>query len=108
MDKCKVCGKEMDGFPYSDIYGNKWCSLECHEHSFWDMCLDSSAIIINGVCYHDGGNGRSENGFKGFGGSVYHIRDLRDGREWETDNLWYNGKIPAELRENHLDTHEFI
>ena len=108
MEKCKICGREMEHFPYKDLEGNFYCGDECHTIGFWNACLDGSAIIVNGICYHDGGNGRSENGFKGFGGNVYCIKDLRTGEMWKTDNLWYNGKIPTNMRKDHPDTHEFV
>ena len=108
MKRCQICGKEMEKFLYSDIEGNVWCSDQCYEKAFWNRCLDQDAIIINGRCYHDGGNGLSVNGFKGFDGSLYIIKNLKTGHVWETDNLWYNGEIPDNLRSEFPDTHEFV
>lgn len=93
--KCKICGKEFNrsdsGYGHMSI-----CSTECLIVDFWNSNLDEKAIIINGVCYHDGGNKpRGYSGFLGHGGRVFRIR-MNDGREFSTNNLWYNGEVPKE------------
>lgn len=105
MLKCAICGKDIEQSLYSDT---PLCSDKCSSKNFWKRALDESAIIINGVCYHDGGYGGSENGFKGFAGQLFHIRDLRTGKKFKTDNLWYNGAIPDDMVKDYPDTHEFI
>lgn len=105
MVKCEICGKEIEKSNWRNAV---LCSDECFTINFFRECLDASAIIVNGQCYHDGGYGRSHNGFKGFGGSVYKLRSLRTGEEFVTDNLWSNGVIPDIMRIDHPDTHIFV
>lgn len=64
---------------------------------FWKETLDKDAIIIGGICYHDDGNVAHpvDTNYLGYGGARFHIR-MNDGRVINTNNLWYNGPIPAE------------
>lgn len=91
--KCIICGKEIE----KSLYMNAdLCSSECFGVNFWNECLDDKAIIIDGVCYHDGGKKPiGYSGFLGFGGAVHKIR-MNDGTIIETNNLWYNGKVPED------------
>lgn len=99
--KCEVCGKEIDKYLYSDA---ALCSWECEHTNYWREKLENeNSIIINGVCYYNGG--ANDNGCLGFGGKYYKIK-MNDGRIIETCNLWYNGKIPEEM--NAKDNAEFI
>ena len=89
--KCKVCGKEVEKFRYS----NNICSEECFHVDFWNRALDDKAIIINGVCYHDGGRKSPDSAFLGFYGQEFRIK-MNDGRIIETNNLWMQGDVPKE------------
>lgn len=102
--KCSICGKECDHFEY---YGDI-CSHECFDKWFWTKTLDGNAIIIDGVCYHDGGRvDKNYRGFIGFGGREWLIA-MSDGRIISTNNLWHNGTVPEEYREQHPDNAKFI
>jgi len=91
--KCVICGKEIEKSSYSN---KVLCSSECFSVDFWNDCLDDTAIIIDGECYHDGGmKPKTYTGFLGFGGALHKIK-LNDGRVIETNNLWYNGVVPKE------------
>ena len=101
--KCVICGKEIEKSKYLH---KALCSRECFCIDFWDDCLDDKAIIINGECYHDGGEKPSNyRGFLGFAGSVFHIK-MNDGKIITTNNLWYNGVVPKER--NIQDNARFI
>ena len=64
--KCVICGKEIEKSKYLH---KALCSRECFCIDFWNDCLDDKAIIINGECYHDGGEKPSNyRGFLGFAG----------------------------------------
>lgn len=101
--KCIICGKEVEKSMYSNAC---LCSSDCFSVNFWNECLDDSAIIINGECYHDGGTKPSDfKGFLGHAGHVFTIR-MKDGRVFSTNNLWYNGEVPEERQIS--DNAEFI
>ena len=91
--KCVICGKEIEKSSYSN---KVLCSSECFSVDFWNDCLDDTAIIIDGECYHDGGmKSKNYSGFLGFSGALFKIK-MNDGRVFETNNLWYNGVVPKE------------
>lgn len=91
--KCIICGKTIERSAYS---GADLCSSKCFYENFWNETIDETAIIVNGGCYHDGGRlPAGYSGFMGHGGKFFRI-EMFDGRIIETNNLWYNGKIPVE------------
>lgn len=91
--KCIICGKEIEKSRYMNA---ALCSSECFSVNFWNECLDESAIIINGECYHDGGKKpKGYNGFMGHGGRLFKIK-MNSGEIIETNNLWHNGEIPKD------------
>lgn len=90
--KCIICGKEIEKSCYSNAV---LCSSECFHENFWNECLDETAIIVNGECYHDGGKKQGSDFLLGFGGSFFKIK-MNDGRIIETNNLWYNGPVPED------------
>ena len=91
--KCVICGKEIEKSSYSN---KVLCSSGCFHEDFWNECIDDSAIIIKGECYHDGGRKpKNYPGFLGFGGQEFTIK-MNDGRIISTNNLWYNGEVPKE------------
>lgn len=91
--KCVICGKEIERSAYMH---KTLCSSECFHVDFWNDCLDETAIIIDGECYHDGGaKPSSYRGDLGFGGHNFTIQ-MNDGNIIETNNLRYNGVVPAE------------
>lgn len=96
MPICKICGVEYTDSPYFDSCC--LCSERCFHIDFWNRALDDKAIIIDGECYHDGGNKPNENRsyMLGCAGRVFSIRLKKDNRIIETNNLWCQGKIPAE------------
>ena len=96
MNKCKICGKDFEDSPF---YPNlHLCSQECHHIDFWNRTLDNTAIIIDGECYHDGGNKPNEKrGYLlGCAGRKFIIKFKDTGEIIETNNLWCNGTVPKE------------
>lgn len=71
---------------------------KCHSVDFWNRALDDRAIIINGECFHDGGNKPNEKRtyLLGHSGRRFKIQFKETGDIIETNNLWYNGVIPKE------------
>lgn len=105
--KCVICGKEIEKSMFSNAV---LCSAECHTKYFWREIIaeKDKHIVIDGMCYYDGGNvdSRSRHMFLGFSGRRFWIR-FKDGRTVTTNNLWHNGKIPEEFRDQLPDTAEF-
>lgn len=105
---CVICGKEIEKSQFSNAV---LCSSECFNKHFWREIIaeKDEHIIINGSCYCDGGNvehpGRYQ--FLGHAGQRFWIRFF-DGKEITTNNLWYQGKIPDEFRDELPDTAEFF
>ena len=88
--KCIICGKKIE----KKIYFDPICSQECFRVNFWNEQLNDKAIIIGGECYHVG---EKQGGSLGFGGAKFTIQ-MNDGRIIETNNLWYNGKVPEDRK----------
>ena len=93
VNKCVICGKPYTKELYS---GTKVCSSKCFREDFWNKTLDNTAIIVNGVCYHDGGPSKSPAEFRGHAGAMFVIQRLDKNEIIVTDNLWCNGEIPPE------------
>lgn len=69
----------------------------------------SSAVVVNGNVYTDGGNLANPNGpGVGHGGHVFRICMIDGSREWETNNLWHGGQVPGVWRDQIPDTADFI
>lgn len=100
--KCVICGKEIEHSPWSD---QQLCSGKCFDVKFWNETLDEDAIVIGGVCYHDGGAKSENTAWLGFGGRKFKIA-MNDGHIIETNNLWSNGIVPENL--NVPDNARFI
>ena len=105
--KCEVCGKEIEKSQYM---GCVICSGECFQKHFWMEIIKEKDehIVINGECFCDGGNvdNPSYPRFLGHSGRRFWIC-FKDGSTLTTNNLWYNGKIPDEFREQLPDTADF-
>lgn len=92
--KCEICGKEIEKSSYA--HADLCSSPECFKTHSWNERLDETAIIIDGECYHDGGNNPHEKEkYLGFGGTHFKIQ-MNDGTVIETNNLWYGGKVPED------------
>lgn len=106
--KCEICGKEIEESHY---HGSVLCSSECFNKKFWhDIIAEKDKhIIIDGKCYCDAGmvKNPSPYAFLGHGGRCFWIR-FKDGHTLITNNLWFQGEIPDEFREDLPDTAEFF
>lgn len=105
--KCVICGKEIEKSQYTNAV---LCSSKCFHVHFWRKIIAEKEkhIIIGGECYQDGGDIKNPSSymFLGFSGRRFWIRYF-DGKEITTNNLWYQGKIPDEFRDQLPDTAEF-
>lgn len=107
MVKCEICGKEIQKSQYINAI---LCSSKCFTTHFWREIIveKEKHIIIHGECYCDGGNVDNPSPFMflGFSGRRFWIK-FKDGSTLTTNNLWYQGKIPDEFRDELPDTAEF-
>lgn len=106
--KCVECGKHEDK-EWSEPTRSKMIERQqCFNCNFWtDLLKEKNSIRISGEHYMDGGSGKTWNGFKGFDGRLQKIL-MNDGRNIETDNLWYQGKIPEHFKARLPDNAEFV
>lgn len=91
--KCTKCKQKFD--TNSHILKIKgWC-FYCN---FWaEIAAErEDYLIIDGHSFSDGG--RTSSPFKGMGGRLFNI-ETNDGRKFQTNNLWHQGKIPEVWRD---------
>lgn len=67
-------------------------------------------LIIKGCYYTVGETSRptQKRYSLGFGGTVWTVRRFSDGKVFETNNLWFGGKIPPEFLSHMPDNAEFL
>ena len=88
-----------------------WFRRANFHRDFWKEALqDPYAVVVGGNCYHIGSE-ENTGGFRGFGGTKFKIKILKDtpmykaGEVITTTNLWHRGEIPKELKvENNATT----
>lgn len=82
-----------------------------NEETFWQRLIDQrnnpNFIVVNGTHYQIGPEESTPRRWRGFGGDRYTIK-LSDGRTVTSTNVWCQGAIPAEYREQLPDNAEFI
>ena len=104
---CEICGKEIEKSQYS---GCMICSGKCFHIKYWrDIVSEKDKhIIVNGKCYYDAGEVErpSSYSFLGCSGRRFWIQ-FKDGHKITTNNLWVQGEIPKEFREQLPDNAEF-
>lgn len=110
--KCKVCGKEFQETQYSSEYKDI-CSSECFNKFYWIEKVSSyqnnpdKFVAIDGSLYYIDDED-SISSFRGFDGIKFVIKMKDSGKVIVTTNLWFNGEIPKELRNQIPDNAEFI
>lgn len=104
---CEICGKNFEHKMYYGEYSN-CCSGRCFTRKFWNNIMEEKDehVIVDGTCYAIANT--PTNGFCGFGGSRFKIKMFDAGEVIETNNLWCQGKIPEEYRDQFPDTAQFI
>lgn len=107
MMKCSICGKEFEKPAYGGNYSTI-CSSECFRKAFWQEKVDrkDDYLIIEGVCYYVGDE-NDKGSFRGFSGRKFYIRK-RNGQLLKTTNLWCQGDVPDEFRDELRDNAEFV
>lgn len=105
--KCVVCGKSIAESRHTNAV---LCSTKCFNIHFWQEIIANKKrhIVVNGKCYFDGGNVEHPDQymFLGFGGRRFWIR-YKDGHTVTTNNLWFNGEVPDEFKDQLPDNAEF-
>lgn len=105
--KCRICGREFDEPLFSgdckDI-----CSFECFDQDYWKRIVAEKDfyLFIDGVSYYLDDESATSN-FRGFGGCKFFIRMKDTGRVIVTTNLWSQGHIPDNFKDELKDNAEF-
>lgn len=100
MYLCKQCGKLETG-NYCEPHKTQMLEDEtCFHCNHWKqeaIKVDPKRLVIDGHVYGDGGNqpNAQRTDWLGFGGHLWKIE--RDGKVWETNNLWSGSTIPQEF-----------
>jgi hypothetical protein len=103
---CDICGKADS---HKNWIGGLSRDNICFSCDFWVKCVKEykkgNKIVINRNCYTV--DDENKKGFKGFDGRKFKIRML-NGSEFETSNLWHNGKVPERFNSYLQDNATFI
>lgn len=108
---CKHCGMLEAGNYIEPIKTRLRENGLCFFCDNWEQTVkqvDPDRLIIDGHIYGDGGNqpNHSRPHLLGFGGHKWKIE--RDGKVWETNNLWSGFTIPEEYRSALPDNARFV
>lgn len=110
-EPCCECGRLYSTHYVDNIRKKLKEQKVCHTCNFWREYVekkDAPQIArINGTHYWSNPKTESKSQFLGFGGRLTHIR-WNDGREVETNDLWYQGAIPDRFRERLPDNAIFV
>ena len=108
---CKKCGK-LETAKYNEPHKTQMLEDDtCFSCNYWKQLaakVDPARLIINGHVYGDGGNqpNAKRTDFLGFAGHVWKID--RDGKVWETNNLWSGSDVPQEFAHLFPDNAKFL
>lgn len=82
-----------------------------NEETYWQKLIDSrespNHVVVNSTHYMIGPEDSTPRRWRGFGGDRYVIQ-FSDSRRVTSTNLWCQGTIPAQFREQLPDNAEFI
>ncbi len=108
MFNCEMCGKEFPKRFYIKGPFENVC-MDCFSKKYWQLIIaeKDKHLIINGVCYCIGNTTNGVLEYNGYGGQQFTIKK-DDGKIIETNNLWYQGEIPEELKEQLPNNAEFM
>ncbi|HDR8953386.1 hypothetical protein [Burkholderia vietnamiensis] len=108
---CNNCGS-IGSTEYCEPYKTEIAKFGlCYHCNHWRReasTPDKTRLIIDGHIYGDGGNqpNATRKDWLGFGGDVWTIE--RDGRVWQTNNLWSGSTVPQEHRASLPDNARFV
>ena len=106
MLECEICGKQIEKSQY---YDNIICSSECFTKHYWLERVKNKdskrQVVAKGVVYQISDE-NDISSFRGFDGAKLVIHFF-DGRKVFTSNLWHNGTVPDEFRDQLPDNAEF-
>lgn len=107
---CSVCGALATAAYVEPTKSQLLANETCFHCNYWKQLAlkaDPARLIIEGHIYSDGGNkpgARSDH--LGFGGHKWIIE--RDGKVWETNNLWSGSTVPQAYIESFPDNAQFL
>lgn len=105
LPDCPKCGLPPDARMLRD---EGWC-FSCN---FWReiVAVRHKHIVSesNGrrTCMADGGRRSGNTSHLGFGGREWRVREIATGREFTTNNMWFQGEIPSYFYDDLPVTHE--
>lgn len=109
--KCEYCGKEIEKSSYDSSINKILCGKnECWDKYYWENKIkekNDNTVIIDGCMFYIDDEDEKDK-FRGFGGISFKIKMFGEEKVLETKNLWYNGKIPMEYRNELKDNAVFI
>lgn len=107
-EPCRECGLIFATTFVEPVKAKLLAQNICHScNHFRELCKSKNGIRVNGGHYLDGGQRGGNTTWNGFGGRIFRVR-MFDGREFETNNMWFQGNIPQHFRERLPDNAEFI
>lgn len=107
---CTCCGALMITCYSEPIKSQMQAKQICFHCNYWEQLAakpDPKRLVIDGHIYGDGGNSPgARSDFLGFGGHKWFIE--RDGKAWETNNLWSGSSVPQAYIEHFPDNAKFL
>lgn len=106
---CVKCGALETANFTEKVKAQLESSKTCFRCNHWEQLAANprdNFLIIDGWLYSDGGKSSAPSHCLGFGGAKWKIS--KDGKEWETNNLWSGGTIPEEFRSRLPDNAKFL
>ena len=106
--KCEICGKEMSHPCYAGEYAGV-CN-QCFNAKFWQLIVAEKDhhLVAEGECYSLGDEDAPAREPRGHDGRKFTYEDLATGEQHTTTNLWYQGDVPPEFRDQLPDTVRFV
>lgn len=108
-EPCRECGQIFSTAYIEPCKSKLLAANICHTCNFWlELVNCKNPIRVGGCHYQDGGKtSGNRTDFNGFSGRVFQVR-MNDGREFTTNNMWYQGEIPERFRDKLPDNAVFI
>jgi hypothetical protein len=107
---CAVCGALAAATYTEPTKAQMLADESCFHCNHWKQLSlkpDPKRLVIDGHIYGDGGNSPgARSDFLGFGGHKWFIE--RDGKAWETNNLWSGSTVPQAYIEHFPDNAKFL
>ena len=118
--QCRECDERIYSteLPYDDEWKGEMIDRQlCFDCLFWTRILDKHndgdkrCVVVDGMHYYAEDFYQKKYPFEpvflGHGGRIFNVA-WHDGRNVRTNNLWYQGEIPANFRSRMPDNARFI